>query len=74
MPSRHRRYPRCHNCNKLIYPSQVVAEDMAAYRMSVDGPGHVISVYQCPVRPGKWHITKTNQLPRLLKRKEKEDG
>lgn len=58
-----RRYRTCNNCKKNIYPSQVVAEDMAAYRQALEG-GPIIGVYECPVRPGTWHITKSNMAAR----------
>lgn len=53
----------CRNCNKKCYPSQVLAEDMAAFRMYSD-PGFIIAVYPCPVRKKTWHITKSNMAAR----------
>jgi hypothetical protein len=63
MRSHPKRYKMCHNCKKKCYPSQVIAEDMAAYRMSADSL-HVIAVYPCPVRERTWHITKSNMAAR----------
>lgn len=57
-----KRYKICNNCKKNIYPSRVVAEDMAAYRMA--RLRAVIAVYECPVRPGTYHITKSNMAAR----------
>lgn len=69
MPAHPRRFPTCKPCNKKLYPKRILAEDMAAYRMSVD-PTFVISVYECPTKPGKWHITKSNQLARQWREKQ----
>jgi hypothetical protein len=66
MSRRPRHYKKCGRCGKCRYPSQVAAEDMAAYRMHLD-PGIIISVYECPVLPGTFHITKTNQYRRMLR-------
>lgn len=61
-----RRLKRCRACNKVRYPSQVFAEDVAAWRM-FRAPGYVISVYKCPAG-NDWHITKTNQLGYIRRR------
>jgi len=69
MPAHPRRFPTCKQCQKKLYPSQIIAEDMAAFRMSID-PTFVISVYECPTKTGKWHITKSNQLARQWREKQ----
>lgn len=69
-----RRYKMCRNCHKKTYPSRVVAEDMAAYRMSHEPPGYVIAVYECPVQPRMFHITKSNMAARHRREGRNADG
>lgn len=56
-----KKYRKCNNCGKTRYPSHPIAVDTAAWRMS-QTPGTTISVYECPVVAGSYHLTKVNPL------------
>lgn len=56
-----KKYRRCKSCGKNRYPSHPTAVDMAAWRMAMT-PGTTISVYECPLVKGTYHLTKVNPL------------
>ena len=61
MHRRPKKFRKCKSCHKNRYPSHPLAVNIAAERMAVN-IGLVISVYECPVVRGTFHLTKMNPI------------